>query len=169
MESPRFRLLPLLGAALLVLPLLGAGAQEDAELQPRALDIYSAVEDASHEKELVSIPHAPDSLGLPGCPFLCMRPSFLPSFPPPFSESGRGEMGAKSGLPLSPEDPLEPTGSRQSVERICRPRSSERQEPQRLRDLLSIPGTALPKFPLLQHPSCLRSPGAESVWFWGSF
>lgn len=59
MESSRLRLLPLLGAALLLLlPLLGAGAQEDAELQPRALDIYSAVEDASHEKELVSIPLA---------------------------------------------------------------------------------------------------------------
>lgn len=56
MESSRLRLLPLLGAALLLLlPLLGAGAQEDAELQPRALDIYSAVDDASHEKELVSI------------------------------------------------------------------------------------------------------------------
>ena len=52
MESPRLRLLPLLGAALLLLlPLLGALAQEDAELQPRALDIYSAVEDASHEKD----------------------------------------------------------------------------------------------------------------------
>ncbi|KAM5264536.1 cocaine- and amphetamine-regulated transcript protein isoform 1-T1 [Ctenodactylus gundi] len=54
MESPRLRLLSLLGAALLLLPpLLGARAQENAELQPRALDIYSAVEDASHEKELV--------------------------------------------------------------------------------------------------------------------
>ncbi|NP_038760.3 cocaine- and amphetamine-regulated transcript protein isoform 1 preproprotein [Mus musculus] len=53
MESSRLRLLPLLGAALLLLlPLLGARAQEDAELQPRALDIYSAVDDASHEKEL---------------------------------------------------------------------------------------------------------------------
>uniref|UniRef100_A0A8C6WB51 Cocaine- and amphetamine-regulated transcript protein n=1 Tax=Nannospalax galili TaxID=1026970 RepID=A0A8C6WB51_NANGA len=53
MESSRLRLLPLLGAALLLLlPLLGARAQEDAELQPRAVDIYSAVEDASHEKEL---------------------------------------------------------------------------------------------------------------------
>uniref|UniRef100_H0WDR3 Cocaine- and amphetamine-regulated transcript protein n=1 Tax=Cavia porcellus TaxID=10141 RepID=H0WDR3_CAVPO len=53
MESARLRLLPLLGAAVfLMLPLLGARAQEDAELQPRALDIYSAVEDASHEKEL---------------------------------------------------------------------------------------------------------------------
>ncbi|XP_031216025.1 cocaine- and amphetamine-regulated transcript protein isoform X1 [Mastomys coucha] len=53
MESSRLRLLPLLGAALLLLlPLLGVGAQEDAELQPRALDIYSAVDDASHEKEL---------------------------------------------------------------------------------------------------------------------
>uniref|UniRef100_A0A8C9UUZ3 Cocaine- and amphetamine-regulated transcript protein n=1 Tax=Spermophilus dauricus TaxID=99837 RepID=A0A8C9UUZ3_SPEDA len=49
----RLRLLSLLGAALLLmLPLLGARAQEDAELQPRALDIYSAVEDASHEKYL---------------------------------------------------------------------------------------------------------------------
>ncbi|ELK31174.1 Cocaine- and amphetamine-regulated transcript protein [Myotis davidii] len=53
MESTRFQLLPLLGAALLLLlPLLGARAQEDAELQPRALDIFSTVEDASHEKEL---------------------------------------------------------------------------------------------------------------------
>ncbi|XP_004623074.1 cocaine- and amphetamine-regulated transcript protein isoform X1 [Octodon degus] len=57
MESARLRLLPFLGAALLLmLPLLGARAQEDAELQPRALDIYSTVEDASHEKELVGIP-----------------------------------------------------------------------------------------------------------------
>ncbi|KAG8524653.1 Cocaine- and amphetamine-regulated transcript protein, partial [Galemys pyrenaicus] len=62
MESPRLRLLPILCAALLLLlPLLGARAQEDAELQPRALDIYSTVEDASHEKELVGIPLAPDS------------------------------------------------------------------------------------------------------------
>ncbi|XP_006081412.1 cocaine- and amphetamine-regulated transcript protein [Myotis yumanensis] len=53
MESTRFQLLPLLGAALLLLlPLLGARAQEDAELQPRALDIFT-VEDASHEKELI--------------------------------------------------------------------------------------------------------------------
>ncbi|EHB15035.1 Cocaine- and amphetamine-regulated transcript protein [Heterocephalus glaber] len=53
MERSRLRLLPLLGAALLLmLPLLGAGAQDDAELQPRALDI-SAVEDTSHEKELI--------------------------------------------------------------------------------------------------------------------
>uniref|UniRef100_G3U9Z3 Cocaine- and amphetamine-regulated transcript protein n=1 Tax=Loxodonta africana TaxID=9785 RepID=G3U9Z3_LOXAF len=52
MESSRLRLLQLLAAALLLLPLLGAGAQEDTELQPRALDIYSAVEDPSHEKEL---------------------------------------------------------------------------------------------------------------------
>lgn len=76
MESPRLRLLSLLGAALLLmLPLLGARAQEDAELQPRALDIYSAVEDASHEKELVSIPLAPDPLGLPRGPFWCTHPS----------------------------------------------------------------------------------------------
>uniref|UniRef100_A0A8C4MQ73 Cocaine- and amphetamine-regulated transcript protein n=1 Tax=Equus asinus asinus TaxID=83772 RepID=A0A8C4MQ73_EQUAS len=54
MESPRLRLLPALAAALLLLPpLLGARAQEDAGLQPRALDLYSAVDDASHEKELV--------------------------------------------------------------------------------------------------------------------
>lgn len=112
MESPRFRLLPLLGAALLLLlPLLGARAQEDAELQPRALDIYSAVEDASHEKELVGIPHPPDSPGLPRGPFLCTRPSSsLPSSAPPFPESGRGEMNAKSGLPPSSKDHLEPHG-----------------------------------------------------------
>lgn len=64
MESPRLRLLPFLGATLLLLlPLLGAFAQEDAELQPRALDIYSTVEDASHEKELVGIPSPQTSLG----------------------------------------------------------------------------------------------------------
>lgn len=60
MESPRLRPLTLLGAALfLLLPLLGARAQEEAELQPRALDIYSAVEDASHEKELVGNSQTP--------------------------------------------------------------------------------------------------------------
>ena len=52
MESPRLRLLPLVAALLFLLPLLGTLAQEDAELQPRALDIYSAVEDASHEKQI---------------------------------------------------------------------------------------------------------------------
>lgn len=88
MESPRLRLLPLLGAALLLLlPLLGALAQEDAELQPRALDIYSAVEDASHEKELVGIPLASDFPGLPRGPLL---PASLPLSP----ESGRGETPA---------------------------------------------------------------------------
>lgn len=96
MESPRLRLLPLLGAALLLLlPLLGALAQEDAELQPRALDIYSAVEDASHEKELVGIPLASDFPGLPRGPLL------------PFPQSqGAGR------LPLSPEECLQPPGSR---------------------------------------------------------
>lgn len=82
MESSRLRLLPVLGAALLLLlPLLGAGAQEDAELQPRALDIYSAVDDASHEKELVSISLAS---GLPWAatgPLLCVRPSPPQSHP----------------------------------------------------------------------------------------
>lgn len=78
MESSRLRLLPLLGAALLLLlPLLSARAQEDAELQPRALDIYSAVEDASHEKELVSIPLVSVLSGLaPG-------PGFARVPPPP--------------------------------------------------------------------------------------
>lgn len=77
MESSRLRLLPLLGAALLLLlPLLGVRAQEDAELQPRALDIYSAVDDASHEKELVSIPLASGSPWAAAGPFLGMRPSF---------------------------------------------------------------------------------------------
>lgn len=59
MESARLRLLPFVAAALLLLlPLLGARAQEDAELQPRALDFYSTMEDPSHEKELVGIsPH----------------------------------------------------------------------------------------------------------------
>lgn len=76
MESSRVRLLPLLGAALLLmLPLLGTRAQEDAELQPRALDIYSAVEDASHEKELVGISLAPNPLELSRCLFLCKPPS----------------------------------------------------------------------------------------------
>ncbi|XP_049624785.1 cocaine- and amphetamine-regulated transcript protein [Suncus etruscus] len=54
MESARLRLLPFVAAALLLLlPLLGARAQEDAELQPRALDFYSTMEDPSHEKELI--------------------------------------------------------------------------------------------------------------------
>ncbi|XP_042547028.1 cocaine- and amphetamine-regulated transcript protein isoform X1 [Dipodomys spectabilis] len=65
MESARPRLLPVLGAALLLLLLLlprpGARAQEDAELQPRALDLYSPVDDASHEKELPRL-----NFGLPG-------------------------------------------------------------------------------------------------------
>lgn len=77
MESSRVRLLPLLGAALLLmLPLLGTRAQEDAELQPRALDIYSAVEDASHEKELVGISLAPN-------PLSCRAVSSFASLPPP--------------------------------------------------------------------------------------
>lgn len=60
MESARLRLLPFVAAALLLLlPLLGARAQEDAELQPRALDFYSTMEDPSHEKELVSISPRP--------------------------------------------------------------------------------------------------------------
>ncbi|XP_076995627.1 cocaine- and amphetamine-regulated transcript protein isoform X1 [Tamandua tetradactyla] len=54
MESARPRLLPALGAALLLLgPLLGARAQDRAELRPRSPDLYPAVEDASHEKELI--------------------------------------------------------------------------------------------------------------------
>lgn len=79
MESARIQLLPLLGAALLLLlPLLGARAQEDAELQPRALDIFSTVEDASHEKELVGIP-------MPQIPLGCRGPSFVPPlFSPPY-------------------------------------------------------------------------------------
>lgn len=90
MESPRLRPLTLLGAALLLLlPLLGARAQDDAELQPRALDIYSAVDDASHEKELVGIPRTP----LPDClrlvlSFVAVLPlSLLPS-PPLLPEPG---------------------------------------------------------------------------------
>ncbi|XP_074850331.1 cocaine- and amphetamine-regulated transcript protein [Carettochelys insculpta] len=51
MESDR--LLALLGASLLLL-LLGARGQEEPELlQPRALDLYAAGDDASHEKELI--------------------------------------------------------------------------------------------------------------------
>ncbi|MBZ3878884.1 Cocaine- and amphetamine-regulated transcript protein [Sciurus carolinensis] len=117
MESPRLRLLSLLGAALLLmLPLLGVRAQEDADLQPRALDIYSAVEDASHEKELVSIPLAPDPLGLPRCPFLCTHFSSS-NLLVPFPESGHRDLGAKRGHPLPFEHRLELTGCRQSVER----------------------------------------------------
>lgn len=84
MESSRLRLLPLLGAALLLLlPLLGVGAQEDAELQPRALDIYSAVDDASHEKELVSISlSSGSSLGYHRTlALLCVRPFLSQSHP----------------------------------------------------------------------------------------
>ncbi|XP_048360713.1 cocaine- and amphetamine-regulated transcript protein [Sphaerodactylus townsendi] len=49
MESSRA--LGLLGAALVLL--LGVSGQEETELQPRALDLYSAAEDTSHEKELI--------------------------------------------------------------------------------------------------------------------
>lgn len=163
MESPRLRLLPLLGAALLLmLPLLGTRAQEDAELQPRALDIYSAVEDASHEKELVGIPLAPDPLGVRRGPFLCMPSS--PPPPLPFPESGRGELSAKPGHSLPPKDHLEPTGSRQSLERIPGPGPSEQQEPLRLRDLRSVPGTALSS-----SPSTIPAvPGVPSQSVWGS-
>lgn len=80
MESPRLWPLTVLGAALLfLLPLLGARAQEDAELQPRALDIYSAVEDTSHEKELVGISRI--SLGCPPSP--SVHASVLPPSLPP--------------------------------------------------------------------------------------
>lgn len=49
MESAR--LVALLSATLVLL--LGARGQEEPELQPRALDLYSTMEDTSHEKELV--------------------------------------------------------------------------------------------------------------------
>lgn len=111
MESARFQLLPLLGAALLLLlPLLGARAQEDAELQPRALDIFSAVEDASHEKELVGIPMPQAPLGCPAAPPVYLLPPLLPT---PFPESGRGEMSEKSGLPLSSSQQSCPLSSEQ--------------------------------------------------------
>lgn len=107
MESARLRLLPLLGAAVfLMLPLLGARAQEDAELQPRALDIYSAVEDASHEKELVGIPLTPEPLGLPRGPLPVRVPSSQPHSQPRGSQ--HGELGAKPAHPLPSEDRLEP-------------------------------------------------------------
>jgi hypothetical protein len=106
MESSRLRLLPLLGAALLLLlPLLGARAQEDAELQPRALDIYSAVDDASHEKELVSISLASGSpTGLPQGPcFAC-----VPLYPSPIPEGRAPDAGLKKkkypGYPLPDKD-----------------------------------------------------------------
>lgn len=109
MESPRLRLLPLLGAALLLLlPLLGTLAQEGAELQPRALDIYSAVEDASHEKELVCIPPAPDSPGLPRGSFLCARPSSLSASPPPFLSQGPGRWAQIPGSRCYPKNVLSP-------------------------------------------------------------
>uniref|UniRef100_A0A9L0IAE3 Cocaine- and amphetamine-regulated transcript protein n=1 Tax=Equus asinus TaxID=9793 RepID=A0A9L0IAE3_EQUAS len=56
MESPRLRLLPALAAPRLLLlparrrPWGVAPATQDAGLQPRALDLYSAVDDASHEE-----------------------------------------------------------------------------------------------------------------------
>ena len=83
MESPRLRLLPLVAALLFLLPLLGTLAQEDAELQPRALDIYSAVEDASHEKQLVCIPPPPQTpLGCREVPsFVRVLPLSLPPHP----------------------------------------------------------------------------------------
>lgn len=109
MESPRLRLLPALAAALLLLPpLLGARAQEDAGLQPRALDLYSAVDDASHEKELVGTPSAA-ALGparsLPSCALLPTAP--LPpraqsqgSRRPPRTLPSPGPEGRRAG-PLS--------------------------------------------------------------------
>lgn len=103
MESSRLRLLPLLGAALLLLlPLLGARAQEDAELQPRALDIYSAVEDASHEKELVSIPLVSGSLWAGTGSWLCTRPSSIQSHPRA-PEAGLKKK-KKPGYPLPDKD-----------------------------------------------------------------
>ncbi|XP_060617675.2 cocaine- and amphetamine-regulated transcript protein [Anolis sagrei] len=50
MESSR--LLALLGAALVLLT-SAAWGQEEGDLQPRAVDLYSAVEDTSREKELI--------------------------------------------------------------------------------------------------------------------
>lgn len=112
MESLRLRLLPFLGAALLLLlPLLGALAQEDAELHPRALDIYSAVEDASHEKELVGTPLAPDSPGCRDVPCF-VRVSLSPCLPTPILRFRVREVGTNPRLPLSPEERLEPMGSR---------------------------------------------------------
>lgn len=110
MESPRLRLLPLLGAALLLLlPLLGAGAQEDSELQPRALDIYSAVEDASHEKELVGIALAPGP---------CFGTFSSP--PPPRSRSqGTGSRARSPGTCCCASP-----GAPDSAERIPVPRSN---------------------------------------------
>lgn len=52
MESSRF--FALLGAALLLLA--GVRGQEEGELQSRGLDLYSTMEDTSHEKELVCFP-----------------------------------------------------------------------------------------------------------------
>ncbi|XP_026526439.1 cocaine- and amphetamine-regulated transcript protein [Notechis scutatus] len=49
MESSRF--FALLGAALLLLA--GVRGQEEGELQSRALDLYSTMEETSHEKELI--------------------------------------------------------------------------------------------------------------------
>ncbi|XP_066473119.1 cocaine- and amphetamine-regulated transcript protein [Tiliqua scincoides] len=58
MESSR--LLALLGAAVMLL--WGVNGQEEGELQPRAVDLYSTMEDTSHEKELVG----PAALGVGG-------------------------------------------------------------------------------------------------------
>lgn len=104
MESSRLRLLPLLGAALLLLlPLLGAGAQEDAELQPRALDIYSAVDDASHEKELVSISLASGfSLGYHRV--LALRETLYPSPIPEGRAPAAGFKKQYPGYPLPDKD-----------------------------------------------------------------
>ncbi|KAJ6650418.1 hypothetical protein lerEdw1_009089 [Lerista edwardsae] len=49
MESSR--LLALLGAVVVLL--LGVNGQEESEVQPRALDLYSTMEDTSHEKDLI--------------------------------------------------------------------------------------------------------------------
>lgn len=167
MESPRLRLLSLLGAALLLmLPLLGARAQEDAELQPRALDIYSAVEDASHEKELVSIPLAPDPFELPRGSFFCTHSSSL-DLSVPFPESEHLDLGAKPRHPLPSEHRLELTDCRQSVERTPRCLLEQR-EPWRFRDPRSVPKTAptqLPPQNILLSP---ESQPTEYAWVPGS-
>lgn len=151
MESPRLRLLPFLGAALLLLCLLGTRAQEDAELQPRALDVYSAVEDASHEKELVGISLAPEPLGCRAVLPLYASLLSLPPSPLPFPVRARGDESKAQ----APAAILRPSRAHR-LQAVCRAKPLSRPLGARVLEAegpaVTVTRTALAKFPPLEHP-----------------